>query len=124
MPHPKSPHAYEDIRRAFDLALEHGGARRVCANREDAIKWRHRAHRFRATLRGTTVEGLIPPTPYDTLTLTIPVDEPHVVQLSVVADAGQMETLDGRPLDGAIERADDALAEDARALAKEMGIEL
>lgn len=118
MPHPKSPHAYEDIRLAFDLALAHNGARKVCADANEAIKWRHRAHRFRSTLR-TAVDGLIPPTPYDTLTLRL---AGNVVLIELAGLSG-METLDGQPLDSTMIVREDDMVEEARALAKELGVE-
>jgi hypothetical protein len=124
MPHPKSPHAYEDIRRAFDLALANNGARRICTTGPEAMKWRHRAHRFRNALR-TPIDGIIPPTPYDTLVLRIAAEEPHIVMIAVEVDMGQMETLDGQPLVTDMDaREIDPLLEEAREMARSLGIEL
>lgn len=123
MPHPKSPHAYEDIRRALDLALANRGARRVCASASDATQWRHRANRFRNALR-QEVEGVLTPTAYDILVMRIRPEEPHVVVIELNVDAGAMETLDGQPI--AVDRTAgvDALVEEATELAKSLGIEL
>jgi len=128
MPHPTSPYAYPDIRHAFDLALANRGARRVCASREEAAQWRHRAHKFRATLRAP-INGIIPPTPYDNLVLRITPEEPHIVIIAITPQMVDLETLDGRVIDAAAPPpstplGDDPLSTEAIALARSLGIEL
>lgn len=114
LPLPNSLSAYADI--AQDLAALATGGRRVCASRSEAMRWRHRANKFRALLRegGTT--------PYDHLVFKISQSEDNVVLIVPQAPAaGHLETSTGAPL--APKAEEDELMDAARALAKELGLE-
>lgn len=74
MSHPTSPHAYPDVREAFDLALAHGQALQPFAGTPDeirraAIRWRQRAYTFRSRLRDELAKRIDGPvaTPYDSI---------------------------------------------------------
>ncbi len=59
--------AFSDVARVLSLALEAGGGEFLCANRNTAISWRHRAYRYRRRLQAQMPLG----TPFDGVYLTL-----------------------------------------------------
>lgn len=109
--------AYTDVAGDLNAMLPDGG-RRVCLNIRAAVHWRHRANKYRALLRSQ--DGS---TPYDHFVFRITAQEPNVVVVTTAQMGGHIETLDGQRLEPVKEGPTDELTEQARALAKELGLD-
>lgn len=120
---------YEDVGIVLAKALEHGGGRYRLESERAAIRWRHRAYKYRSLLLKQKREelggfpGIQPTTPYDSLILRV---EGNTVEISVNRPVGSFEAPDGTTVDlsGEMENErEQAELEEARRLKEELGIE-
>ena len=120
---------YEDVAIVLAKALEHGGGRYRLESERAAIRWRHRAYKYRSLLLAQKREelrgfpGIQPTTPYDSLILRV---EGNTVEISVNRPVGSFEAPDGTIVDlsGEVENErEQAELEEARRLKEELGIE-
>src|SRR5690606_7453634 len=120
---------YEDVAIVLAKALEHGGGRYRLESERAAIRWRHRAYKYRSLLLKQKREelggfpGIQPTTPYAPLILRV---EGNHVEISVHPPAGAPGAPDGTAVDlgGEMENErEQAEIEEARRLKEELGIE-
>jgi len=119
---------FADVSQVLDAALAAGGARYRLASSGAAIHWRQRAYSLRSLLKKLDAQakadrpGLAIGTKYDSLILRILEDEPEVVIIEVLQPHGQLEGMDGKPLQTGEATTHDPLLDEALALAKDLGL--
>lgn len=112
MPLPKNPQAYGDVRSVLDAAVASGGATYTLRTRNEAIRWRSRAHMLRRLLwdRGEI-------TPWDNYEFVLA--GPSVVIRE--KEVGTLQDLQNNPLEP-LEEADPIL-EEVEALKRKLDLE-
>lgn len=99
----KNPRHYSHVQAVLDAALAQGGGRYQCDSDKAAIRWRQEAYYFRKLsqkLMQDTIlmPGIIAPTPYDEMFLTVE-GATVVIQLRENAiKPGRLTSLKGVPL--------------------------
>lgn len=76
MPLPNNVNSYADVKVVLDAALAAGGGVYKLKTEKEAVRWRQRAYHFRKLAQrqaaaGSNLANYQPPTPYDSMHLTI-----------------------------------------------------
>lgn len=125
---------YSDIKTIFDVVVSRGPVTKRFPTKSAAIRFRQRGYYFRTLLHNKQREALgleiaETSTPYDSIKMTIPVDDVCLVRVEEIRYTGGFVFDDGSPVEVANpitvfdqSRPSDPLLASAEQLAKDLGL--